>query len=110
MASFTQGVSETFIEVASLARALFEKTRGAFNPLFQISRLGYEKSFQNLTPEKNAAIFTNEKYNTDFSSTIIDAKNCKIILQEGQKIDFGGILKGFLSEKLCKARVEKRTA
>lgn len=95
-------VSETFIEVASLARALFEKTRGAFNPLFQISRLGYEKDFQEITQAENDVYAQNEKYDTNFSTTIIDQKNSKIILQEGQKIDFGGILKGFLSEKLCK--------
>lgn len=95
-------VSKTFIEVASQARELFEKTHGAFNPLFQISRLGYEKSFSEIESAKNTAAEPEEKYDTNFSSTIIDTQNSKIILQEGQKIDFGGFLKGYLAEKLCK--------
>ncbi|MFA6227073.1 MAG: FAD:protein FMN transferase [Candidatus Paceibacterota bacterium] len=93
-------VSETFMKVALASRELFFLTDGIFNPLFQIERLGYDKDFNRLdiiSIKKNI-----EEYNTDFTSTVFDEKESIIILQKGQKLDFGGFLKGYLAEILCK--------
>ena len=93
-------ISDIFMKVALASRRLFQLTKGVFNPLVQIERLGYDKSFDELNSVKE--VKTNEKYDIDFASTIIDEKESKIILSAGQKLDFGGFLKGYFSEILCK--------
>ena len=96
-----QTVSEIFMKVTEEAYKLFLKTKGIFNPLFQIERLGYDRDFSNI---KESALknMSSEEYNIDFSQTIIDKNDLHIFLQTGQKLDFGGILKGYLAELLCK--------
>jgi thiamine biosynthesis lipoprotein len=93
-------VSETFMKVAQKSRELFSSTKGIFNPLLQIERLGYNKDFSKLNNFGDMEM--EEKYDIDFSSTIIDEKSSRIILGAGQKLDFGGFLKGYLSELLCR--------
>lgn len=92
-------VSEMFIKVTEESYHLFKLTNGVFNPLFQIERLGYNKTFSEI---KDFFINENvEEYNVDFSSVIIDKEHSKIILSPGQKLDFGGFLKGYLAELIC---------
>lgn len=80
-------VSETFLKVTTKAYQLFIETHGAFNPLMQIARFGYEKSRddESYTPKNNIK----ESYDINFSTTMIDPKTRRIRLQEGQKLDFG---------------------
>ncbi len=89
-------VSPIFMNVTKRAYELFIETRGAFNPLLSISRLGYDINFDNLNNKKIKV--SNSVYNIDFSSVIIDEDNSAICLKEGQNLDFGGILKGYLAE------------
>lgn len=89
-------VSETFLEVTSKAYQLFIKTKGIFNPLISISRFGYNKSFFELKDDQN--ISNEESYDIDFSEVVIDKKESRIILKEGQNLDYGGFLKGYLAE------------
>ncbi len=94
-------VSEYFMRVIERAYALFVKTNGVFNPLVQIERFGYDKSFDELGGQKVEE--SNEPYDIDFTSTYIDQETNHITLQEGQKIDFGGILKGYLADLICRS-------
>ena len=91
-------VSDIFLEVIQEAYALFTKTQGVFNPLVQIERFGYDTHFDLLTGKKVPE--NNKLYNVDFSSTVIDVEHNQITLQEGQKLDVGGFLKGYLATKL----------
>lgn len=94
-------VSDDFIEVITEAKKMFKETNGFFNPLLQISEHGYDKSFELLEKENNTKN-TIKKYDINFDSVIIDSQNNLIILNDNQKLDFGGLLKGFLSEKIAK--------
>jgi thiamine biosynthesis lipoprotein len=96
----SMNVSKTFLDVTIKAYQLFVKTKGIFNPLVQISRLGYTKSFDEFQFDK---IVENEDfYDIDFSSVVINEVNSRITLKEGQKLDYGGFLKGYVSEIIAK--------
>jgi thiamine biosynthesis lipoprotein len=93
-------VSDTFLETVQEAYRLFVVTRGIFNPLVQIRKLGYTRSFNDPNFGKDIEEDT-EPYDIDFSATIIDLQHKKIILNDGQMLDFGGFLKGYLATLLC---------
>lgn len=94
-------VSEEFISVLKEAYSLFITTQGIFNPLLQIERFGYTKNFDEIEIGEIAA--PTEPYDIDFSSTSIDFTTRRIVLQHGQKIDLGGILKGYLASMICQS-------
>lgn len=94
-----QVVSSTFMEVTRKARQLFEETKGVFNPLVQISRFGYDRDFDDLKDDD----FSDESpYDIDFSATTIDTDSFRVRLEPGQKLDYGGFLKGYLAELIAK--------
>jgi thiamine biosynthesis lipoprotein len=105
-------VSPVFMEVFLKANELFLETDGFFNPLVQIERFGYNKTFAEIEKtetcgdERNVENKRNNEseknYNIDFSSIVIDQNLSKITLEAGQKLDFGGFLKGYLAEKIAK--------
>ncbi|MCF7815892.1 MAG: FAD:protein FMN transferase [Candidatus Pacebacteria bacterium] len=93
-------VSPIFLVVLKEALELSKKTQMAFNPLVQVSRLGYSTSFveiTNTTPRSR-----DEPYDTDIAKIHIDPHTNIVTLAVGQKLDFGGFLKGYLAEKLAK--------
>ncbi|MCX6754297.1 MAG: FAD:protein FMN transferase [Candidatus Nomurabacteria bacterium] len=93
-------VSQEFFDVTLKARELFEETRGVFNPLIQVSRLGYNKNYSDI---KNDEKTKDESiYDIDFSNTQIDRQSRRIQLNKGQKLDYGGFLKGYLAEIIAK--------
>lgn len=92
-------VSREFIRVLDAAYTLYLITDGVFNPLVQIERLGYVTSFP--MKEGSISIDSAEPYDIDFSLAVIDRKHSTVTLNPGQKLDFGGFLKGYLAEKLC---------
>jgi thiamine biosynthesis lipoprotein len=93
-------VSESFFNVATIAYKLYVKTKGIFNPLVSIARFGYDKNFTDI---ENSKSFLNESpYNIDFHSVVIDKDTRCIQLMEGQQLDFGGFLKGYLSEMIAR--------
>ncbi len=94
-------VSKEFMTVTQKAYALFVKTKGFFNPLVQIERKGYDKDFSKMNGPISTSV-ADEKYDIDFNAVILQPENMRIILNEGQKLDFGGFLKGYLAEVLCK--------
>lgn len=93
-------VSDEFFLILKLSYDLYKKTGGIFNPLVQVARAGYNAPFGEIknTPQKNIGGI----YNIDFNSVYFDDVTKKVILQSEQKIDFGGILKGYLAEKISK--------
>ncbi len=92
--------SPIFMEVTQKAYELFVRTKGIFNPLVQIEKLGYTKNFEDIAVTNTA--HTVEEYDIDFSATVIDSARSRIILNEGQKLDFGGFLKGYLAEVIAR--------
>jgi thiamine biosynthesis lipoprotein len=92
-------VSDDFFAVTTKAQQLYRETKGVFNPLVQIARLGYTKTFTDI--EENTST-VDEPYNTDFAAILINPHTNHIELQSGQKLDYGGILKGYLAERIAK--------
>lgn len=90
-------VSDLFFEVFLEAEKLFYKSKGSFNPLTQVEQFGYIIDFSKKDIfQKNNHI----NYNDNFSEIIIDTKNKIIELQDNQKLDFGGFLKGYCAQKI----------
>lgn len=92
-------VSDVFLQVTQEAYRNYRRTQGIFNPLVQIERLGYDRDFTKIRTHKKT--LPTEPYDIDFSSTRIDTHKKRIVLRDGQKLDFGGFLKGYLAEILC---------
>lgn len=93
-------VSEVLLTVLLLGRELYEKTDGAFNPLVDISRYGYDADIA-VVAGSERTLATNTPYDTDFASVSIDEATRTITLQEGQSLDVGGYLKGYCAERLA---------
>jgi FAD:protein FMN transferase len=92
-------VSNQFIEVLETAIDLSYQTKGIFNPLIQIAKAGYVTDFTKIkdsVQEKQS-----EKYNLDLSAIKIDKLTNLVSLDLNQQLDFGGILKGYLADKLA---------
>lgn len=92
-------VSSVFLDATLKAHRLFGETKGVFNPLVQIARFGYDRDFADL---EDAGTSDEALYDIDFSSTEIDTKSSRVRLRQGQKLDYGGFLKGYLAEMLAK--------
>lgn len=92
-------VSNEFITILEKSIKLTVTTNNGFNPLTQISSLGYTKSFDLIKNEDQ--IITNRSYNTDIQQIIIHKETNEVEIQSDQKLDFGGILKGYLSQLLA---------
>ncbi len=90
-------VSESFLTVLNKSLELVRKTNGAFNPLVQVGSLGYNKNFSDLAPEIS---ITKNPYNTDIERIKINQNTHEVILASHQQLDFGGVLKGYLADKL----------
>lgn len=95
-------VSRNFLDVVHKSRELFNKTKGIFNPLVQIERLGYDINFSDMKKENVKVRNAMDPYNINFSETIIDKKNSLVHLTDGQKLDYGGFLKGYLAEIIAR--------
>ncbi|MES2409660.1 MAG: FAD:protein FMN transferase [Patescibacteria group bacterium] len=95
-------VSAIFLDATEKAYELFKRTRGIFNPLVQVERLGYDTSFKDIKKESDKNDEDWSTYDIDFSETTIDKENNYIRLNEGQKLDCGGFLKGYLAEIIVK--------
>jgi len=88
-------VSKSFFTVTTRAYELYKETKGVFNPLFSVAKLGYTKDYKQLGNEISQE---ESQYNIDFSSVLMDSKTRRIQLKENQSLDYGGFLKGYISE------------
>lgn len=92
--------SEFFIKIFLLAQTLYKKTNTTFNSLLSPVFLGYEKDFNTHHTKFSAQEFS-LAYNSDFEGIQYDKNKKTIQLQKGQKIDFGGFLKGWTAEYIA---------
>jgi len=92
-------VSTEFIDVISTGFDLYRATDGAFNPLLQIARMGYDASFDTLSGPRNA---DTSAYDIHPDSVRIDEITQRVTLGKDQRLDVGGFLKGLVAEKMAK--------
>ncbi len=93
-------VSPEFLDVFLIGRTLYRETKGIFNPLVQIERFGYTKTFVSI--EGIAPLEEETAYDTDMERIIVDEQTRRITLAEGQRLDFGGFLKGYAAEMMTR--------
>lgn len=98
-------VTEEFFTVLEKSYQLYKATVKIFNPLVEVARLGYQTNYENL--KDNQVLIDSNPYNIDFDLVLMDKVTKRVILHADQKLDFGGILKGYLAEKLSKKITEQ---
>lgn len=101
-------VSEIFISVLEKSIELHNLTKGAFNPLLQVQRLGYNQTFANLSD--TITNLAPHAYDTDTQKIKIDHDTYTVTLGFNQALDFGGVLKGYLAGKLADDVIKKYAA
>jgi FAD:protein FMN transferase len=94
-------VSTTFMHVLKRSIELATLTHGHFNPLLQVKALGYDTTYQKLTVHTEISPLHPTTYNKDLHACYVDSSSNFIALGPNQQLDFGGILKGYLSELLA---------
>jgi thiamine biosynthesis lipoprotein len=104
-ASGSSVVSNEFFAVLERSYELHRETQGAFNPLVQITRHGYDADYSELTDTIRKQ--NTNTYNIDFEAVTIDKKTKRVTLCSSQQLDFNGILKGYLATKLVSELKEK---
>ncbi len=92
-------VSETFMAVLKKALTLHQLTAGAYNPLLQIAQQGYRQNYTRITDTVQTASLT--PYNLTLSDLFYDNETREVRLAPTQQLDFGGMLKGYLSEQIA---------
>ncbi len=95
----TLEVSDLFMTIYEIAFDLYKRTGKKFNPLAQVSYLGYDKSFEKIKDNINDYQEHIAKYNIDLGSVVVSSN--KIILQRFQKLDFAGFLKGYVAQEIA---------
>lgn len=83
-------VSEELFQLSAFAFSLAKKTDGIFNPLVNLSVLGYAHDFGlgDFSPDSSSVFL-------DFSTVIVDEKKKSIFLPPNAKIDLNACAKGF---------------
>lgn len=94
-------VSKEFMEVLLLGRELYRATEGAFNPLVDISRFGYDADIALVKGLDRAGKSESIPYSIDMEAITIDQVAMTVSLREGQNLDFGGYVKGHTAEKMA---------
>ncbi len=100
-------VSEIFLGVLLRSLEVSALTNGAFNPLLQISKLGYQKDFSEMKSDIVQIDKKDSEYNTDLSLIKISKSTREVELASGQQLDFGGFLKGYLASLLVNEFTQK---
>lgn len=92
-------VSKEFLRVLSTACDLHKETLGRYNPLLQVEKIGYDRSFDKLNSHTLRDV-KERSYNSDLNDLkIIDSQ---VFLDSEHKLDFGGFLKGYVAQKITK--------
>jgi len=90
-------LSAEFRAVLVKAIELSRQTQGAYNPLVQVARLGYSGTFDKLSGQQ---VVVEGSYNTTLTDIEGPDETGDIRLADGQQLDFGGFLKGYLAKEL----------
>jgi FAD:protein FMN transferase len=95
--------SKEFINILLLARDFYHQTKGIFNPsiLSDLERIGYDKSFNLISPSDNKNVASREYGNNNFDLINIDLENNLITKPAKLRIDFGGIGKGYIVDLIA---------
>ncbi len=93
-------VSPEFMEALLLGKRLYRETEGAFNPLVDISRFGYDED-STVVLGTNRTTIPDSQYDISFERITITGDI--VTLAEGQHVDFGGFLKGHVAERMARA-------
>ena len=93
-------VSPTFYTVLDKTYELYDRTNGIYNPLVQVARQGYRKDFDEIKAEGGTMTADRTTYDIDLKNIERDPHTRRITLHEGQALDFGGMLKGYLAGQL----------
>lgn len=92
-------LSPEFSEALAAVRTLHARTGGAFNPLFDISRFGYDADITEVRGKEREE--RDGPYDTDFAS--VAQEDGVLSLSSGQRLDFGGFQKGRTAERMARA-------
>ncbi len=92
-------VSDQMFEIICRAIALAHETDGLFDPtqLRALEQMGYGRSFTNFAP--NAQTLHSKQAEMTYQDIELDPLNQRIKAPKGLWLDFGGIGKGFTSQK-----------
>ncbi|MBS8121829.1 FAD:protein FMN transferase [Candidatus Vampirococcus lugosii] len=88
-------IDQDFLGLLIKSKEIYDFTNGFFNPLVNLSNIGYGKSW-----EINNFDFEKNKENLDFNKIGIFGDT--VVLQDGMNLDFGAIGKGYLSDLIAK--------
>lgn len=91
-------VSDECVAVLRLGRELYEKTNGAFNPLVQVARYGYDTDIESVRLTERGTDESSDPYDINFSLVTIEQN--RVALSLGQMVDVGGYLKGYVAERM----------
>lgn len=89
----TLEVSERFIKILRLSKEIFQNTSGYFNPLINLSRIGYSQNFENY----NFSV-VDSGVNLDLQTVKIEGNT--LSLENDQNIDFGWIVKWYVVDRV----------
>lgn len=95
----SMAVTKEFFDVYEMALSLYRETSGIFNPLLQVSQIGYTKSFEKISSGDESLHIGNLRYNQNINDIVVNRDT--ITLQNDQLLDFGGFLKGYVVEKIA---------
>lgn len=98
-AAGTLVASPEFFELATLARTVSGETGGAFNPLAQIARFGYDEDLALVSGRDRST--RGGDYSARWDTVTLEPETRRISLALGQALDFGGFLKGHAAEILA---------
>lgn len=90
-------VSDDFFKLLDFAISLAKKTNGVFNPLVQLSALGYSHDFWSKT-----FIADKKEFSLDFEKIKMEKTKNIVELSEHAFLDLGGCAKGFTVDKTVK--------
>jgi len=90
-------VSEPFFELLTFAVNLSKETDGVFNPLVDLSAIGYSHDFY-----ENNFVKDSDHFSLDIDNIVIDNSSPTVELKGNAKIDLGGCAKGFTVDKARK--------
>lgn len=100
----TMTVSDEFLNIYRIAFQLYKKTKGGFNPLVQVRRIGYNNPFEEIEKTKNIR-FKNLRYDVNMENSMVSGN--MFFLGQNQELDFGGLLKGYVAEQIAKRSASK---
>jgi thiamine biosynthesis lipoprotein len=95
-------VSADMFDVLSLAARFWRETGGVFDPLVrpQLEAAGYDRTFEDVPASAARPAPELATHRPRFGDVVLDARRRTVLLPEGASIDFGGIAKGWILDRL----------